>query len=89
MDAIAYLKHETMTVTTRPYACCRAWIAGRADDLGSDGIRDRKTTATEPRRVVLELQPSESQALETLCRGKCCTVPEMVRLVALRLARAL
>lgn len=52
-------------------------------------IRDRKTTATEPRRVVLELEPSEHQALETLCRGKCCTVPEMVRLVALRLARAL
>jgi hypothetical protein len=29
------------------------------------------------------------EALEKFCRGKCCTVPEMVRVVTLRLARAL
>jgi len=35
------------------------------------------------------LSRDDFEALEKFCRGKCCTVPEMVRVVALRLARVL
>jgi hypothetical protein len=52
-------------------------------------IRGTKRTAIEPRRVVVELQPDEYQALEAACRGRCFTAPELIRLVALRLTRAL
>jgi hypothetical protein len=47
-----------------------------------------QVAARMPKRVVVELHPSEYEALEAFCRGRCCTVPEMVRVVALRLARA-
>jgi hypothetical protein len=51
-------------------------------------IRGPKLAAAEPRRVVVEMDPGEYQALEAACRGRCITAPELVRLVALRLARA-
>jgi hypothetical protein len=51
-------------------------------------IRGRQAIALEPRRVVVELSPDEYRALEVVCRGRCITAPELVRLVALRLARA-
>ena len=51
-------------------------------------IRGPKLAAAEPRRVVVELEPSEYQALEAACRGRCITAPELVRIVALRLAGA-
>lgn len=51
-------------------------------------LRPRREMAVEPRRVVLELRPDEYRALETLCRDRSCTVPELVRVVALQLARA-
>jgi hypothetical protein len=41
-----------------------------------------------PRRVIVELTPGEYRALEQACRGRPITAPEFVRLVALRLARA-
>jgi hypothetical protein len=41
-----------------------------------------------PKRVVVELRADEYRALEAACRGRCLTVPELVRLVALRLAQA-
>jgi len=34
------------------------------------------------------MDPGEYQALEAACRGRCITAPELVRLVAVRLARA-
>lgn len=52
-------------------------------------IRRPNVIATEPRRVVLELHPDDYHALEVFCRDRRVTVPEMVRVVALRLARAL
>jgi hypothetical protein len=47
-----------------------------------------KTTEQLPTRVVVELSPAEYRALEQACKGRCLTAPELVRLVALRLARA-
>jgi hypothetical protein len=41
-----------------------------------------------PRRVVVELSPAEYRALEQACSGRPITAAELVRLVALRLARA-
>jgi hypothetical protein len=52
-------------------------------------IRGRAAAAAEPRRVVVELDPCEYQALEVACRGRCITAPELIRLVALRLTRTL
>jgi hypothetical protein len=43
--------------------------------------------ARKPKRVVVELDADEYRMLEAACRGRCITVPELVRLVALRLAR--
>jgi len=42
----------------------------------------------EPRRVVVELHPEDYKALEAVCRGRCINAPELVRVVAQRLARA-
>lgn len=42
-----------------------------------------------PKRVVVELEAWEYEALEVACRGHCITAPDLVRLVALRLARAM
>jgi hypothetical protein len=41
-----------------------------------------------PRRVVVELSPADYRALEQACSGRPITAAELVRLVALRLARA-
>jgi hypothetical protein len=41
-----------------------------------------------PKRVVVEFSADEYQALDQACRGRCLTAAELVRLVALRLARA-
>jgi hypothetical protein len=41
-----------------------------------------------PKRVAVEFTAAEYRALEQACRGRCLTPPELVRLVALRLARA-
>jgi hypothetical protein len=60
--------------------------AWRADPWDSY-IRSKKAAAAEPRRQVVELSPAEYRALETACRGRCLTAPELVRLVALRVAR--
>jgi hypothetical protein len=38
-------------------------------------IRGPKRAALEPRRVVVELSPSDYQALEAACRGRCITAP--------------
>ena len=43
--------------------------------------------ARKPKRVVVEFSADEYRALEAACRGRCMTAPELVRLVALRLAR--
>jgi hypothetical protein len=40
------------------------------------------------KRVAVEFSADEYRALEAACRGRCLTVAELVRLVALRLARA-
>jgi len=45
--------------------------------------------ARAPKRVVVEFSADEYRAFETACRGRCITAPELVRLVALRLVRAL
>jgi len=45
--------------------------------------------ARKPKRLVVELSADDYRALEAACRGRCMTAPELVRLVALRLARAL
>jgi hypothetical protein len=45
--------------------------------------------ARMPKRVVIEFTADEYGALEQACKGRCLTAPELVRLVALRLARAL
>ncbi|MGH3084696.1 MAG: hypothetical protein ACRDNP_11705 [Gaiellaceae bacterium] len=52
-----------------------------------DMIRGRRLAAVEPRRVVVELRPDEYRALEDACKGRCLTAPELIKLVALRLAR--
>jgi hypothetical protein len=52
-------------------------------------IRGPKRAAAEPRRVVVEFHPDEYRALEAACQGRCITAPELVRLVALRLTRAM
>jgi hypothetical protein len=44
--------------------------------------------ARMPKRVSVEFTADEWRALEAACRGRCVTAPELVRLVALRLARA-
>jgi hypothetical protein len=43
--------------------------------------------ATEPRRVVVELHPADYEVLATACRNRRLTPPELIQLVALRLAR--
>jgi hypothetical protein len=42
-----------------------------------------------PKRVVVEFSADEYRALEAACRGRCVTLPELVRVVALRLTRTL
>jgi hypothetical protein len=48
-----------------------------------------QAAARMPTRSVVELHPADSQALEAACRGRRITAPELVRVVALRLVRAL
>jgi len=43
--------------------------------------------ARKPKRVVVEFSADDYGALEAACRGRCVTAAELVRLVALRLAR--
>ena len=50
-------------------------------------LRSLARAAVEPRRIVVELSADEYQALEAFCRGRRVTVPELVGVVALRLAR--
>lgn len=45
--------------------------------------------ARMPKRISVEFSADEYRALEAACRGRCITAPELVRLVALRLAQAL
>ena len=47
------------------------------------------SAALKPKRIAVELSAAEYRVLEQACRGRCLTVPELVRLVALRLARVL
>jgi hypothetical protein len=47
-----------------------------------------KATELMSRRVVVELFAEEYRALEAACGGRCITAAELVRVVALRLARA-
>jgi hypothetical protein len=54
-----------------------------------DYLRGRRLAAVEPRRIVLELRPAEYEALERACKGRCISAPELIKLVALRLSRAL
>jgi hypothetical protein len=41
-----------------------------------------------PKRVVVELSVDDYRTLEQACKGRCVAAAELVRLVALRLARA-
>jgi hypothetical protein len=73
----------------RPYAHREVRGRTRRGAVLDPMIRGPKRMAAEPRQVVVELEPSDYVALETFCRSKCCTVLELVRVVALRLARSL
>ena len=68
------------------------WSLGsRPDHIGVVDALDLADRAygEQPRRIVVELSADEYRALEAARRGRCVTGPELVRLVALRLARLL
>jgi hypothetical protein len=41
-----------------------------------------------PKCVVVELTADEYRAIDAVCRGRCITAAELVRVIALRLAQA-
>jgi hypothetical protein len=65
------------------------------DRAGGPRVRDPMIEGTwvnaarMPKRVVVEFSADEYRALEAACCGRCVTAAELVRLVALRLARVL